>query len=103
MSKVYEAHLSQAEEIQAKIEATFNDNENINYIELDEEDIAYDYDYLISFKNEQSIYETYEQIKKDIPETEVKILTEQIRDLVKDNDELVVDFYFDIKQNIEGE
>lgn len=103
MSKTYEANIPQAEEIQAKIEATFNDNENINYFELDEDDIAYDYDYLVSFKNEQSIHETYEQIKKEIPEIKVKILPDQIEDLVKDNEELVVDFYFDIKENMEGE
>ena len=83
--------------IQEKIEAIFNNNENIKYFELDEEDIAYDYNYIVCFKNEQSIYETYEQIKKDIPEIEVKILNDQIEDLVNENEELEVDFYFDIK------
>lgn len=88
--------------IQSKIEQQFNNNKNIKYYEL-EQDKSYDYDYLVNFIDEESIYETYETIKNSIPECQVKILPDQIEDLVAEQEELTVDFYFDIKKNMEGE
>lgn len=88
--------------IKEKIETIFSTEKEIKDFEL-QEDIAYDFDYLVWFRNPEPIYKIYEKIKEEIPEVKVKILPDQIEDLLKDKEELVVDFYFDIKENMEGE
>ena len=88
-----------------KLQKTMDDiimnSDNVISYEQDFEDVAYDFDFLVTFENNDNIYEDIQKLKKTI-ETKtvlyVKLLDEQIEDamLAEAEEEIVIDYYCNI-------
>lgn len=77
-------------------------DDNVVDVYLEQEDVIADYDYIVSFKNTVNVKEEInylvEQIQRKLKCIEVKILDEQIKDEIDENEEIIsIDFYCTIK------
>lgn len=87
--------------LQDTMDEIISNSNNVLYYEQDFEDVAYDFDFMVTFENNDHIYEDIYKLKKTI-ETKtvlyVKLLDEQIEDALLDEaeEEIVIDYYCNI-------
>ena len=87
--------------LQDTMDKIISNSDNVLYYEQDFEDVTYDFDFMVTFKNNDHIYEDIYKLKKNI-ETKtvlyVKLLDEQIEDALLDEaeEEIVIDYYCNI-------
>ena len=67
-------------------------------VELESEDIVADFDFMVSFRNtdkvKKEITDLVKKIETDLKCIKVKILEEQIQDVMNENEDIItVDFY----------
>ena len=82
--------------MEKEILTIFNKCNQVIDVELDYDDTSYDYDFLVTLKNNQNVYKTIFQLSFLIEclNLSVHTLYEQISDNIKENEEyIIIDFY----------